>query len=230
VLIIVDFFAIPIGFVAVVTVMVSPREQRLGDMVAGTLVVRERSAAGVVAPARFVPPAGYEAYAGSLDVAAIDEDDYQLVRSYLLRWVHLSPAARDHLGVRLAQPIALRMNHTPPPWLAPHVFLVCVAAAWQRAHGVPEPAGWGAPPPPGPLPAATPPPVQAPPAPPGPLAPAPPRVPARPLRRVAAPDPPPGKWRPPPPPPPAPPPETRPPPPPPPPEPTSPPPPPVTDG
>ena len=40
---IVDFLLIPVGFVAVVTVLLSPRDQRLGDMAANTLVVRERS-------------------------------------------------------------------------------------------------------------------------------------------------------------------------------------------
>jgi uncharacterized RDD family membrane protein YckC len=131
----VDFFLVPIGFVAVVTVLLSPRDQRLGDMAAGTLVVRERSASQFVAPAWFPAPRGWERYAASLDVAAIDERTYGLVRSYLLRVHELTAGARDHLAVRLANPVAVKMGHKPPSYVHPHLFLVCVAAAWQQAHG-----------------------------------------------------------------------------------------------
>jgi hypothetical protein len=132
---IVDFFLLPIGFVAVVSVLLSPRDQRLGDMAAGTIVVRERAASRYVAPAWFTPPPGWERYAASLDVAALDEATYGLVRAFLLRVYDLSAGARDHLAVRLANPIAVRMGHTPAPYVHPHVFLVCVAAAWQRDRG-----------------------------------------------------------------------------------------------
>jgi uncharacterized RDD family membrane protein YckC len=150
----VDFLLVPVGFVAVVTVLLSPRDQRLGDMAAGTIVVRERSAQSYVAPAWFPPPPGFEGYAASLDVAALDEASYGLVRSYLLRLPELTPGARDHLAVRLANPLAVRMGHSPPRNVAPQAFLACVAAAWQRAHGVqpvyaPQP-GYGPQYPPGP--------------------------------------------------------------------------------
>jgi len=159
---IVDFFLLPIGFVAVVATLVSPRDQRLGDMAAGTLVVRERAASSYVAPAWFRTPPGYEGYGNALDVAALDEETYGLVRSYLLRVPELTGGAREHLAVRLANPVAVRMGHTPPATVHPHVFLLCVAAAWQRAHGgnpyglrsEGRPAGtWGSP-----APAAHPPP------------------------------------------------------------------------
>jgi uncharacterized RDD family membrane protein YckC len=130
----VDFFLIPVGFVAVVSALLSPRDQRLGDMAAGTLVVRERTAKGLLTPAWFPAPPGYEGYVASLDVTAIDEETYELIRTYLLRVPDLTPGARDHLAMRLANPIAVRMGHSPPGWLHPYMFLVCVAAAWQRTH------------------------------------------------------------------------------------------------
>lgn len=135
----VDFLLIPIGAIAVVTVLVSHRDQRLGDMAAGTLVVRERSARTLVAPALFHAPPGYERYADSLDVAALDEEAYEVVRSYLLRSHELSPVARDHMAVRLANALANRMHHVPAQFLHPRAFLDCVAAAWQRAHGLVPP-------------------------------------------------------------------------------------------
>ena len=190
----VDFALVPIAFVAVVTVLLSPRDQRLGDMAAGTLVVRERSARSLVAPAWFPPPPGYEAYVASLDVTALGEDAYALLRSFLLRSPELTLGARDHLATRLANPIAVRLGHTPPPHVHPHAFLICVAARWQQSHGMqppthyapPPPMGPPRPPPPapgsmpapaGPLPVGlTPPPPPAPP-PPSPSRPPPPRPP-----------------------------------------------------
>ena len=180
----VDFFLIPVGFVAVVSALLSPRDQRLGDMAAGTLVVRERSAQSFVAPAWFPPPYGYERYAASLDVGALDDETYGLIRTYLLRVATLRPEARDHLAVRIANPVAVRMDHRPPVWLHPQLFLTCVAAAWQRAHGGPapplppaQPVGqWGQPVPVAPpvpaAPAMAPPPPLPPPPPPPPPPPA----------------------------------------------------------
>ena len=72
----VDFFLIPIGFVAVVSALLSPRDQRLGDMAAGTIVVRERSARRRRRPgAGSGRRSGCERYAASLDVTALDEDE-----------------------------------------------------------------------------------------------------------------------------------------------------------
>jgi uncharacterized RDD family membrane protein YckC len=135
----IDIFVPPVGFTAVVSALLSPRDQRLGDMAAGTLVVRERSAQSRVVPAWFTAPPGYEGYVASLDVSAMDEDAYGVVRTYLLRYGELTPAAREHLALRIANPLALRLDHTPPRWLHPYMFLVCLAAAWQRAHGAPVP-------------------------------------------------------------------------------------------
>jgi uncharacterized RDD family membrane protein YckC len=160
----VDFFLIPIGFVAVVSALLSPRDQRLGDMAAGTLVVRERSAGADVAPAWFRPPYGWERYAGGLDVTAIGDDEYTVVRNFLLRVPQLTAGAREHLAVRIANPVAIRIGHTPPSYVHPHAFLECVAAQWQRKHvpipdEVPQygvtntygspPPDWSAPVPPG---------------------------------------------------------------------------------
>jgi len=163
----VDFLLIPVGCIAVLSVLVSPRDQRLGDLAAGTLVVRERSARSFVAPAVFPPPSGYERYAATLDVGALDAEGYEVIRSFLLRTAELAPHARDHLAVRLANPLALRMHHTPPQFLHPQAFLLCVASAWQQAHGM-VPTPWGAPVPPGPPPPPPPPPPMVAPRPPGP--------------------------------------------------------------
>jgi uncharacterized RDD family membrane protein YckC len=149
----VDFLLIPIGCIAVLAVLLSRRDQRLGDLAAGTLVVRERSARSYVASAWFQAPPGYERYAASLDVTALGEEGYEVVRAFLLRSAELSTAARDHMSVRIANAVSLRINHRPAQFLHPHAFLACVAAAWQESHRLrppafqaPPQAGWGPPP------------------------------------------------------------------------------------
>jgi uncharacterized RDD family membrane protein YckC len=131
----VDFLMVPFGFIAITTTLLSPRDQRLGDMTAGTLVVRQRAASNWVAPAQFSSPPGYEAYVASLEIGAMTVEHYGLVRTFLLRAHHLAPLARVQMAVRLANPLATNvLRHQPPHYLHPETFLVCVAAAWQRAH------------------------------------------------------------------------------------------------
>lgn len=134
---IVDFVLVPFGFVAVVASLLSPQDQRLGDLAAGTLVVRQRSASKLMAPAQFPPPPGHEAYVESLDIGGMTAEQYELVRRFLLRAHQLTPVARVQLAVELANPLAGVLHHTPPPDLHPELFLVCVVAAWQQAHGTP---------------------------------------------------------------------------------------------
>lgn len=141
---IVDFFLVPFGFVAIVTTLLSRNDQRLGDLAAGTLVVRQRTASGFVAPAVFPPPPGYEGYVDALDVGRMSTEQYGLVRTFLLRAHHLHPWARVSLAIRLANPISQLLHHDPPPHVHPETFLVCVAAAWQRSHGTAN--SYGAPP------------------------------------------------------------------------------------
>lgn len=130
-----DLLLVPVGIVAVVAVLSSPRRQRLGDVAAGTVVVRERVAGAALRSPRFQPPSGWERYTASIDVSRLGDEAYALVRDLLLRAPSLTPAALDHLAVRIANPVAVRLGHTPPPNVHPHAFLLCVAARWQLLHG-----------------------------------------------------------------------------------------------
>jgi hypothetical protein len=80
---------------------------------------------------------GFEAYVASLDVSAITIEQYQVVRSFLTRVGAFTPDARAALAVRLANPVARTMHHTPPPGLHPELFLASVASAYQRRHAGP---------------------------------------------------------------------------------------------
>jgi hypothetical protein len=87
-------------------------------------------------------------------VSGLNPEQYGLVRSFLLRLPSLAPEARAVVAVRLANPVALRLSHTPPPMLNPEMFLLAVASAYQLRHGMttlqpmypyPQGPGWGQP-------------------------------------------------------------------------------------
>ncbi len=160
----VDFLLVPGGLVAVLVALFSVRSQRLGDVFAGTMVLRERAATRSSGAVWFSPPVGFEAYAASLDVSAITDAQFGIVRSYLLRINDLSPEARQALSIRLSTPLVAAMHHHTPSGVDADHFLQCVAAAYQRRHApVPPP---GPPPPPPGLFAPPPPPPPFPPPPP----------------------------------------------------------------
>jgi uncharacterized RDD family membrane protein YckC len=131
-LLLVELFIFPPGgALAVICILVSPRDQRLGDVVAGTIVIRERIADSSAVAYAFVPPYGLEAFTASLDVGRVSPDLYRLVRTYLLRVSQLQANARWSLGAQLAQDVARTIGQLPPPQVPPEAYLVCVAAAYQ---------------------------------------------------------------------------------------------------
>ena len=133
----VDFF-VTSGLAATLSVLLTKDSQRLGDLAAGTLVLRERAPVTRTGSAfTFYPPPGWEPYAAGLDVGAVTSEQYGLVRTFLLRANELTPGARYHLALRLANPLAGVLHHEPPPGVPPEAFLHCVAAAYQQRAGRP---------------------------------------------------------------------------------------------
>jgi uncharacterized RDD family membrane protein YckC len=127
------------GAIGVVTMLASSRSQRLGDMVAGTVVLRERTGARMPTAVVFAVPPGYESYAASIDVNGLTASDYGAVRAFLLRAPSLEPARRYELARQIATPLLLRLRHTPPAWVGPEALLACVAAVYQyRSRPVPQ--------------------------------------------------------------------------------------------
>lgn len=121
-----------LGGVACLTVLLSARQQRLGDLVAGTLVLRERTAAGRVEAQQFEVPPGAEGYAVTVDTGGMTAQDYATVRSFLLRVPTLGADARERVGGDLARRLAAALAHTPPPGISPELFLLVAAASYQR--------------------------------------------------------------------------------------------------
>lgn len=131
-------FALSAGAAAVVSVMVSRDSQRLGDLVAGTVVVRERSGLKAPAPVDFSVPVGLETLAATIDPAGLSPSDYATVRSFLLRSPSLPQPARERIAADLAATVASRVRAPVPPDVTPERYLRTVAAVRQRG-GTPRP-------------------------------------------------------------------------------------------
>ena len=123
--------------VGMVAVLASRRNQRLGDMAAGTVVVRERRgprrtraslaadsySAGVGAGGRPAP-----AVRTAWDVSAVTTEELATVRRFLDRRRGLTPEARARLAVELAARLRPKVVG-PAPEGDPENFLEEVAAA-----------------------------------------------------------------------------------------------------
>ena len=125
-------FALSSGAVAVICVLVTADNQRLGDMAAGTLVLRERTGLRQPSPTAFWAPTGLDGYTDSLDLAALGPAEYGVVRAFLIRAPSLPPPVRARLAAQVAETLAGRVQPPPPPGVPAELFLACIAAAYRK--------------------------------------------------------------------------------------------------
>jgi uncharacterized RDD family membrane protein YckC len=123
------------GVAALLSGMTTDRSQRIGDVAAGTFVVREPKSLAHVPPVPFTPPMGFEGNVAELDVSRLRPEQERLIRSFLLRVGQLSRDARIDLGTRMAQTTADRLGHELARWPDPETYLVGVMAARQMREG-----------------------------------------------------------------------------------------------
>ena len=126
--------------VALIAVLLTRNNQRLGDLGAGTLVLREvrmPDAARAHRPGSAVPVAATTPTVTSFgapgaggpgmaettwDVSAVTVDEVAAVERFLARRAELDPASRYALAVRLAQGLGAKVSGAPPT-TAPEAFL-----------------------------------------------------------------------------------------------------------
>ncbi|MFI2211691.1 RDD family protein [Streptomyces sp. NPDC020141] len=127
------------GVVACVASLVSARGRRIGDVFAGTLVVRERVPTG---RGNAAPP-GPHWLAGrftELDLSAVPDPLWLAIRQYLGRMDQLDPAVGAAMAGRLANDLAGRTGTPAPPGVPPGAYLAAVlderrAREARRAFG-----------------------------------------------------------------------------------------------
>lgn len=112
--------------IGLIAILLSSKNQRLGDMAAGTLVVRERRGAE-----RAPDPAGFRPLVEpppNLDVSAITGEELATIRSFLERRSTLDAEARGRLAWDLAERLKPRVAGATGSQ-HPEVFLEQIAAA-----------------------------------------------------------------------------------------------------
>ena len=117
---------IMIGIPALIASLASQRAKRLGDLFAGTFVIRDRAPRGHGALA--LPDPALSGWGSSLQLSALPEPLAAAAASYLSRYWELDPRVRDQLGWQLAADIAARVSPSPPPGMPPVHYLGLVLA------------------------------------------------------------------------------------------------------
>ena len=144
----VEFFVLlPGGPIALISALLTTRSQRVGDLVAETVVVRDRTDG--TSPVFFNPPPGAERLALHLDTTRLTHPQYGLLREYVLRRAALSEDAQLAVAADLCGRLADLGVHRPPE-VAPPVFVAAVVFAHQRRFASLPVTGPQAPPPVGP--------------------------------------------------------------------------------
>lgn len=134
-----------IGLIAVFS---TRRSQRLGDLVAGTVVVHEqkieaplwdgnaaRSITAGIAPVA-APPLARPTGIPADRVGRLTESDLELIENFGARKLDLPLEASSALAARLAQQMAAKMQTTVPPELAAETFLDSLASEIRTIGGL----------------------------------------------------------------------------------------------
>ncbi|MFD9413078.1 RDD family protein [Streptomyces sp. NPDC059989] len=113
------------GSVACIASLVSARGRRLGDVFAGTLVIRERVPGARVMPVPAPPPWLAGRFTG-LDLSAVPDGLWLAIRQYLTRMNQLDPQVGAAMAARLADDLVARTGALPPVGVPAAAFLMAV--------------------------------------------------------------------------------------------------------
>lgn len=132
----VDRWLPPIGVTGTLFVLATRRHQRIGDLLAGTIVVRDPVRRAPPQAVWFSVPPGLDWLAATIDPTPMTDEQYTLVRSFLMRNRTLTPEARYSVAERLATELAVVLRHPGHGAVHPEAFLLCVISRYQRARFV----------------------------------------------------------------------------------------------
>lgn len=146
---------------AVVTMALNPQSKRVGDLLAGTVVLQERVSVrgGTVA----TMPAPLATWAAGLDLTRLPDELALSARQFVARSDQLTAAAREDLGGRLVRAVVDAVG--PPPPGTPGWAVLSAVLAERRRREYERLAGSGSPVGGQPRPEERPPPVGSPPRP-----------------------------------------------------------------
>ena len=125
---IVEVYALP--FIALIAMFSSARGQRLGDLAAGTMVVRDRQVPPpqvlvIPAPDPGMPP---------LDTSRLTEREYTVLRTFLTRRSSLDAVARQQLAASLATTLRRQLGDMPAYARLSNEDLIAAAVGSYRSR------------------------------------------------------------------------------------------------
>lgn len=126
----VEFLLPPGGLFALASALLTRRSQRIGDLAAGTVVIRSNTVKP--SPIFFAPAMGAEHFSATFDAGRIEPQHYALIREFLVRAHDLTPEARRHVAEQLADGLATVSQKPKPPDLDAERFVVAAVFAYQR--------------------------------------------------------------------------------------------------
>lgn len=119
------------GVVAAIASLVSARGRRVGDVFAGTLVIRERTPVAETGTALPAPPPWLVADVGALDLSRVPDAWWLTVRQYLARMGQLDPQVGGAMAGRLAEDLRGFTGVPGPAGVHPAAYLAAVAGERQ---------------------------------------------------------------------------------------------------
>lgn len=127
----VDFYT-TLGVGAVVSSLLSERGKRIGDLLAGTVVIRER-APSYGGPLPAVPPQ-LAAWATGLELSRLPDELALHARTFLTRSYEMAPEVRERMAASLATEIAQVVTPPAPPGTPAWAYLAAVLSERGRRH------------------------------------------------------------------------------------------------
>ncbi|WP_245778134.1 RDD family protein [Lentzea xinjiangensis] len=128
---VVDFWVLGLGgAIALFVSLFSPRGKRVGDYLAGTVVIHTRAPKPTVDLAGMPPQLA--AWASGLDLSQLPDELVLAVRQYLGRYAELSEKARWELGARLSDDVGAAIRAPRAEHTHPHPYLAAVLAERRR--------------------------------------------------------------------------------------------------
>lgn len=118
------------GVLTVFAVLWNSRAKRIGDMLAGTYVISERTPM-LSSPMAVMPP-HLAGWAGTADLGRIPGPLALAGRTYLSRVATMTPAARAASGGSIAAELAQYVSPLPPEGTHPDAFIAAVLAERRR--------------------------------------------------------------------------------------------------
>lgn len=127
------------GAIAVAVSLTTRRGQRLGDLVAGTMVIREPRKSSQIGALTFWPPTYLREWSSTLETQGLGSDAYQLLRDFLTR-PDFDDVQKTVVAEELADLVSERLPHAARTPQVPAIdYLLAVATAAQGPVAAPPP-------------------------------------------------------------------------------------------